>query len=158
MSGKPEGSPRKGRPPISLLGSRLKAMGTTQWEAYTVGFTLVGGILLGAGTGWWLDQKFGTSFFLPVLFLVGVLGGFREMLLTIQRINRETARRQKADSGPLAGSGNADIEASDSAPAEKPRAEKVDPLHFSVPSPPSPSWERRDSRQLVDEGDSEKNG
>lgn len=82
------------------LLARTRAMGAggaSGWEAYTVGFTLVGCIVAGAGVGWFLDNHFGTNYWLPILFLVGVGGGFREMLLVLKRINaqQEKARRER---------------------------------------------------------------
>ncbi len=87
--------------------ARTRAMsssGASGWESYTIGFTLVGCIVAGAGLGYLLDNHFGTSYWLPILFLVGVVAGFREMMLVLKRVNeqqteerarRETERRER---------------------------------------------------------------
>lgn len=79
-------------------------MGSGGWEGYTVGFTLVGCIVAGAGAGYLLDSHFKTSYWLPLLFLIGVAGGFREMWIVIQRVQKqeEQKRREKREATPLA--------------------------------------------------------
>ena len=81
--------------------ARTRAMsssGSSGWESYTIGFTLVGCIVAGAGVGYFLDKHFGTSYWLPILFLVGVVGGFREMMLVLKRVNeQQAARKAKSD-------------------------------------------------------------
>lgn len=81
--------------------ARTRAMsssGASGWESYTIGFTLVGCIMAGAGLGYFLDQHFGTSYWLPILFLVGVVAGFREMMIVLKRVNEEqAAQRAKRD-------------------------------------------------------------
>ena len=69
----------------------LNSTGKVGLEATTIGFTLVGYIIAGAGAGWLLDKWLGTSYWLPILFLVGVFGGFREMLVTLKRVNEAQA-------------------------------------------------------------------
>jgi len=83
---------------------RTQAMGSGGWEGYTVGFTLVGCIVAGAGAGYLLDSHFKTSYWLPILFLVGVAGGFREMWIVIKRVEAQEnqKRREKREATPLA--------------------------------------------------------
>jgi len=81
-------------------------MGSSSWEAYTVGFVLVGSIGACSLFGWWLDSRFGTSYWLPILFFVGVGAGFREMFVTLNRINKQekerlAAKRAKEVQAPL---------------------------------------------------------
>ena len=79
--------------------ARTRAMtsgGASGFEAYTIGFTLVGCIVAGGGLGWFLDNHFGTSYWLPILFLVGVGAGFREMLLVLKRVNQAEAAQRLA--------------------------------------------------------------
>ncbi len=92
MSSPDEPSPKPKR--FNPLLARARAMssgGSSGYEAYTIGFTLVGCIIAGAGAGWFLDNHFGTSFWLPILFLVGVAAGFREMMVVLKRINQAQA-------------------------------------------------------------------
>ena len=83
---------------------RTQAMGSTGWEGYTVGFTLVACIAAGAGAGYFLDAHFKTSYWLPILFLIGVVAGFREMWVVLQRVQgqEEQRRRNKSAATPLA--------------------------------------------------------
>ena len=69
----------------------MNSSGPSGLEATTIGFTLVGFIVAGAGAGWLLDKWLGTSYWLPILFLVGTFGGFREMLLVLKRVNQAQA-------------------------------------------------------------------
>ena len=76
----------------------MSSSGSSGWESYTIGFTLVGCIVAGAGLGYFLDKHFGTSYWLPILFLVGVVAGFREMMLVLKRVNEQQAeQRAKRD-------------------------------------------------------------
>ncbi len=98
-SDEPSRKPKRFNP--FLARSRaMSSGGSSGFEAYTIGFTLVGCIVAGAGAGWFLDNHFGTSFWLPVLFLVGVAAGFREMMIVLKRINlaqaAEKARKDQA--------------------------------------------------------------
>lgn len=86
--------PSSGRP--GFLG-RTKAMssgGSSGWEATTIGFTLVGCIGATSALGYWLDGHFKTSYWLPILFLVGVVAGFREMFVVLGRISKAEAQRK----------------------------------------------------------------
>lgn len=77
--------------PFMARTRAMNSSGTTGLEATSIGFTLVGFTLAGAGAGWLLDKWLGTSYWLPILFLVGVFGGFREMLVTLGRVNEAQA-------------------------------------------------------------------
>ena len=81
----------------------MSSGGASGYEAYTVGFTLVGCIVAGAGAGWFLDRQFGTSFWLPILFLVGVAAGFREMMVVLKRINAAQEEQRLARQAERAG-------------------------------------------------------
>ena len=86
----PKSTPKRFNP--FLARSRaLGSSGTSGLEATTIGFTLVGFIVAGAGLGWVLDNHFGTSYWLPILFLVGVAGGFREMMVVLKRVGEAQA-------------------------------------------------------------------
>ena len=86
--------------PFLARSRAMSSGGSSGFEAYTIGFTLVGCIIAGAGAGWFLDNHFGTSFWLPILFLVGVVAGFREMMIVLKRINvaqaADKARKDQA--------------------------------------------------------------
>lgn len=81
----------------SFLG-RTRAMssgGSSGWEATTIGFTLVGCIAACSALGYYLDSRFGTNYWLPILFLVGVVAGFREMFVVLGRISREQEQKKR---------------------------------------------------------------
>lgn len=132
MSDRPSEPKKASSGRVGFLG-RTKAMsagGSSGWEATTIGFTLVGCIAAGAGLGYFLDQRFGTGYFTPILFLVGVGAGFREMFLVLGRISREQNQKkaEKAEQTRLA-------------PSPIPNAAVVaEPLQreriFKVPPPP----------------------
>lgn len=92
MSRSPEPSEKPKRFNPFLARTRaLNSSGSAGLEATSIGFTLVGFIIAGAGAGWLLDKWLGTGYWLPILFLVGVAGGFREMLVTLKRVNEGQA-------------------------------------------------------------------
>ena len=97
MQGRPD-EPPKAPKRFNPFGARTRAMnsgGPSGLEATTIGFTLVGFIVAGAGIGWLLDNHFGTSYWLPILFLVGVGGGFREMMVVLKRVNQAQAAEKQ---------------------------------------------------------------
>ncbi len=74
---------------IPFLGvSRTRMMGSRGLGAASIGWTLAGCVLVGFGAGAWLDKKLGTTYWMPVLFLVGVAAGFVEMFRTLAQINK----------------------------------------------------------------------
>lgn len=133
MSGRPSEPKKPSSGRVGFLG-RTKAMssgGSSGWEATTIGFTLVGCIIATTALGYWLDSHFKTSYWLPILFLLGVVLGFREMFVVLGRISREQAqqkleKQQKVTLAPAP----SQIEA-----AEEP---KVRERIFQVPPPPTP--------------------
>jgi F0F1-type ATP synthase assembly protein I len=97
MSGR-DSKPKKPAPRLPTFIGRTQAMssgGPGSWEATSIGFTLVSCIVACAGLGYWLDSHFKTSFWLPVLFLVGVIGGFREMFVILGRISKEQEAKKQ---------------------------------------------------------------
>lgn len=127
-------------------------MGSTSWEAYSVGFVLVGSVVFFAGIGWWLDSRLGTNYWLPVLFLVGVGAGFRELFRTVQRLQRdqETKKREAAAARPSAPPSPRKEAARTPGDVGRERS-------FQVPPPPflngeeTQSYEKRTKRQGLDE-------
>jgi F0F1-type ATP synthase assembly protein I len=135
MSGR-DSEPKKGAPtrfPTFLSRTRaMSAGGSSGWEATTIGFTLVGCIGACSALGYWLDNHFKTGYWLPILFLVGVIAGFREMFLVLGRISKkqEQQRREKQENARLAPNPLPIIETK-VAPVERERI-------FQVPPPPQP--------------------
>jgi F0F1-type ATP synthase assembly protein I len=61
------------------------------------GMTLAFSVVIGAGFGYWLDQKYKTTWCTPVFALLGVIAGFREMILAANAANRadDAARAER---------------------------------------------------------------
>ncbi len=118
------------KPAKSPFLMRTQAMGSGGWEGYTVGFTLVGCIVAGAGAGYFLDSYFKTSYWLPILFLVGVVAGFREMMVVVKRVQEqeERRRREKRAATPMASTPSSTSVEPDLPPSRK--------RIFQVPPPP----------------------
>ncbi|MBW3637404.1 MAG: AtpZ/AtpI family protein [Armatimonadetes bacterium] len=134
----------------SFLG-RTRAMssgGSSGWEATTIGFTLVGCIAASSALGYYLDSRFGTGYWLPILFLVGVAAGFREMFRVLGRISRqqEQKKREKQERVRLAPNPTLSEEI-----AEAPARDRI----FRVPPPPIAGQKRvetpSDEPESVDE-------
>ena len=140
---------------------RTQAMGSGGWEGYTVGFTLVGCIVAGAGAGYLLDSHFKTSYWLPILFLVGVIGGFREMWIVLQRVQKQEdqRRKDKAAATPLAPTPSTSVESE--APPTRKRIFEVPPppLGESDAAPPKAARGTESTedilKRLLDEADDE---
>jgi F0F1-type ATP synthase assembly protein I len=125
--------------------SRTQQMGNRGLAASSIGWTLAGCIILGFVVGSWLDQRFGTGFWTPIGFLLGVAAGFREMFRTLEQLNaaskqdkeeRDQRARDAATALPMR------VEAAASAPDRSRSTPQVleaparrDRL-FSVPPPP----------------------
>jgi len=58
----------------------------------TVGLELVVSVFLGLFGGRWLDQRYGTSFFALLGFVLGVVIGFRAIWRAAKRMERDAER------------------------------------------------------------------
>jgi len=125
-------------------------MGSSGWEGYTVGFTLVGCILGGAGAGYLLDAHFKTGFWLPILFLVGVAGGFREMWVVLKRVQaqEEQRRREKQEATLLAPTPIREEAQAEPLPERK-RAFQVPPPPFENQSAPAQTGASESPEELL---------
>lgn len=75
---------------------RIKGGGLSGLQASTIGLALGGCTALGFFAGQWLDNRFGTGFWMPIMTMLGVAAGFREMFSTIRQVGRH-AEAQKAE-------------------------------------------------------------
>jgi hypothetical protein len=106
-------------------------MDSSGWAASSIGFVLVGYIVGGASIGWWLDSRLKTSYWLPILFLVGVAGGFREMFRMLKLIQQmDAAKRKETESRRRQAPPVSTVEME--ATPESVRRERI----FEVPPPP----------------------
>ncbi len=137
--------PSSGRPGFLARTKAMSAGGSSGWEATTIGFTLVGCIGACSALGYWLDNHFKTGYWLPILFLVGVVAGFREMFVVLGRISKEEAQKRlekqqnvKLAPNPLAP--DATVNAAD----ETPQRDRI----FQVPPPPTPGQKLPDAMPI----------
>ena len=73
--------------------ARITMGGPKAAQASTIGFVLVGPMIGGFLLGWWLDQKLGTQFWVLILGLLGVVGGFRELFATLKKMTPDKFER-----------------------------------------------------------------
>ena len=107
----------------------MSSGGASGLEAMTIGFTLIGAIAAFSLLGWWLDNHFKTGFWLPVLFLVGAVAGFREMFVVLARISK--AQKIEADAKKAARQSTQTTRIESAPPAQAEMRERI----FKVPSP-----------------------
>ncbi len=148
MNRSDEPSPKPKRfNPFMARTRTLSSSGTTGLEATTIGFTLVGYVMAGAGAGWLLDKWLGTSYWLPILFLVGVFGGFREMLVTLKRVNEAQAAEKLRKANERA-SREVTVKPTDAPTPDQLAARK---RMFEVPPPPFEEAAKQVTQQAAPE-------
>lgn len=138
------------RPMKFGLMTRSRLMGTRGLAASSIGWVLVGCIAFGFGVGALLDRQLGTAYWMPVLVMVGIAAGFREMFRTLAELNKQPPAQHKertrsTSSAPGTASGRALGQRADgSLPSleEKPR-QRI----FDVPPPPLASFDARSTAE-----------
>jgi MFS family permease len=92
-----ENAPSKDEPKgLSWTQSRLVRLsqgGSTGAQASVIGFALAGPIIGGFLIGYFIDQKFGTQYWVLIIGLLGVFGGFREMFALVKTLEPEVEQR-----------------------------------------------------------------
>ena len=126
---------------------RIRGGGLGGVQASTIGLVLAGCIGVGVLLGQWLDNRFGTSYWTPILFLVGVAAGFREMLRTIRLVDAH-AKQQRAEKEAEAKSLASHVsvyavqrEAHETTEPDEAEESHPRPRIFSVPAPPQASFD-----------------
>lgn len=72
-------------------------------QALRLGVDLVAGVLVGAGLGYAIDQVAGTSpWFLIVCFFLGTAAGFRNMLKSVERLDKQIDNATDSGTTPRA--------------------------------------------------------
>lgn len=134
---------------------RIKGGGLSGMQAGTIGTVLVGFIIAGVLLGGWLDKRFNTSFWLPVMAMLGVAAGFREMFVTLRQVDlharREKAEREANRQTHLENSAPSPLlRASDdvAAAVESENAPQPQPRVFKVPAPPQASFDKNASAHM----------
>ena len=143
MNGRKKPAPNR----IREYGSRRSQL----LQSSAVGISLVGYILGGVAIGYLLDSHFRTSFWTPLLLIVGAVGGFRDMIQTLNKVSRQQkqhkAEREESQASLPAvvqptrsRAGNEVIE------SEKQESDRAKPRIFAVPPPPQPSFDQRSEK------------
>jgi F0F1-type ATP synthase assembly protein I len=145
--------PDSGSTPSRLV--RARQMGLSGLQASTMGLVMVGCITVGFLLGQWLDARFHTTYWMPILVVLGVVAGFREMFRTVVSINRhsqslqEQSRRERAErtsndfSGVQQSTADAAVETTSGTQQVGAEPEQTRSRVFKVPPPPQPSFARR---------------
>lgn len=141
----------------ALVKSRVERInaGGGAMQASTIGFVLAGSIAAGFFAGSWLDGRFKTNFWTPLMTIVGVFGGFYQMLQMLKQIDaaaqREDAQAKKnrAAKAPSAKAPGASTRESQSG-AMQSEAAPPKPRIFAVPAPPTASFERSDKTEIAE--------
>jgi F0F1-type ATP synthase assembly protein I len=157
------GSSKPGR--LEKAGELVRQRALTGTEASTIGFVLVGYIGAFALLGYGLDSYFKTSWIVAVGVLLGAIVGFREMFRMAQKLGGESieddaekAREQlargaqvKATSEPknnaapkVASTGGEIMQGEAMQGKTMPNDESPKPRYFSIPPPPTASFEKLD--------------
>ncbi len=144
---------------VTRRGGLIQA-GPTGLQAAVIGWVLVGYILAGALLGYLLDSYFKTTFWTPVMFLFGVVAGFRDMHKTVSRLSSKTGQTTHIASDQETPVENRQSRESHvSGETQQGVAEEAVPRHkpriFTVPPPPQPSFARRDDEPAVEKADQE---
>ena len=115
-------------------------MGSSGLQAATIGWVLAGCVFLGFLAGSWLDGHFKTQFWTPILVLLGVVAGFREMFVTLGQVSK-TPSQSKTSKPTNVPKSTLKVERSHETPTE-PVARKRERL-FAVPAPPTASFDAK---------------
>ena len=83
----------------ALMKSRVERLsnGGGAMQASSIGFVLGGSVAAGFFAGSWLDARFKTGFWMPLLTVLGVFGGFYQMLQMPETNRRGGKNRRRAD-------------------------------------------------------------
>lgn len=142
---------------MEKIGARVRQRSLTGLEASSIGFVLVGYIGAFSLAGYWLDTYFKTSWIVAVGVLLGAGLGFREMFRMAQKLGQQSVvedaqiSRQVLARGVDHGNKPANHD-SIAAGEEEPVTERR--RIFQVPTPPTASFDKSDTKQAPDAGGS----
>jgi hypothetical protein len=118
---------------------RLSPSAINSLDASLIGFVMAGCIGVGYFAGNWLDGRLGTTYWTPILVVVGVIAGARQMWITVSRI------RKSFSDGSFDKLNVSEFRKNEAQNAQqRNRAANADPSHrkprfFHVPPPPEGS-------------------
>lgn len=130
---------------------RTRMMGTSGLAAASIGWVLVGCTAFGFGVGLFLDRQFGTGYWMPVMVMVGIAAGFREMFRTLAQLNKQPPPpRKERSQSTLSAATTVRDDGAERAVSEQSTwvEEKEKPRRiFEVPPPPTASFDRTPAKQ-----------
>ena len=132
-----EDKPDDGNP----MFNRITKAGASGVGASTIGLTLAFCIVGGALAGVALDKHFGTAYWTPILFLVGVAAGFIQMMRTLSDVNRLEEAEQKRAQAAKTGAMKVDSRASGETAQSVTMQSTVPSRPTRVPAPPTASFD-----------------
>lgn len=118
--------------------NRLSGVTATGLEASLIGLTMAGCIGVGYLIGNWLDGRLGTTYCTPIMVILGIIAGAREMWLTVARIRKSFSDGTFNSSGHSTGSNPPEMPQMKSNRAAIAEDDHRKPRFFHVPPPPAP--------------------
>ncbi len=74
---------------LFVMKQETKKLFRELWFYSSLSFSIALSIVIGLGIGYWLDKRFDTSPWFTLIFLgLGVIAGFRNIYLALQRSRR----------------------------------------------------------------------
>ena len=135
--------------PLAKSRTRIehaRQQGLNGLQASTLGLVIVGCLSLGYFLGQWMDNRFGTNYWAPVMALVGLAAGFREFFHTVAKLNVQRARLQAEQTAELQAlereQSRREVQSSTLLGTEE-TADETPPKRrmFEIPEPPLASFE-----------------
>ena len=139
----------------ALVKSRVARVsaGGGAMQASTIGFVLAGSVVAGFVAGSWLDARFKTGFWMPLLTVLGIFGGFYQMLLMLKQIDAaakiedaQSKKNRAVKNAKVARTPRAQHSSQSSTP---PEITTPKPRIFAVPPPPTASYEQDKTNETV---------
>jgi hypothetical protein len=121
--------------------SRLSPSALNSLDASLIGFVMAGCIAVGYFAGNWLDGRLGTQYWTPILVVLGVVAGAREMWRTVSRIRKSFSQGSFDNMSVSEFRKKEAPDAQQSNRAADADSSQRKPRFFHVPPPPRPQGE-----------------
>jgi len=141
MNGRKKPDPDRMRTVAARRGRYLGYLGSS-----AIGITLAGYIVGSVVIGYFLDAHFRTSFWTPLLLILGAFGGFRDMIQTLNKVSRQekTEREAARTSAELEHRPTQNVSGSQVIQPELiEESDRPKPRIFAVPPPPQASFDKQ---------------
>jgi F0F1-type ATP synthase assembly protein I len=149
-----ENRPENGRPQAGRLARFRDYSGSLRSDsvAFSLGWVLMASIIAPCLLGIWLDKRFKTTFWTPVLFLIGATWGFYDLFRTVTALSKrkqDEMQQRRAGGAARASAGSASAPSRSASPSAAPSEAAPDtveqdrprPRLFDVPPPPVASFD-----------------